>query len=47
MFYNSGDGIEKNWYLFLEFLGAFITAALVFGIYYDAINQFDAGCEDK
>jgi glycerol uptake facilitator-like aquaporin len=27
----------------LEFLGAFIAAALVFGTYYDAINEFDGG----
>jgi glycerol uptake facilitator-like aquaporin len=28
---------------FLEFIGAFIGAALVFGIYYDGINRFDGG----
>jgi glycerol uptake facilitator-like aquaporin len=28
---------------FLEFLGAFIAAGLVYGTYYDAINQFDNG----
>ena len=28
---------------FLEFIGAFLAAALVFGTYYDAINQFDGG----
>lgn len=27
----------------LEFIGAFIAAALVFGTYYDAINRFDGG----
>ena len=27
----------------LEFIGAFIAAALVFGTYYDAINKFDGG----
>jgi glycerol uptake facilitator-like aquaporin len=26
-----------------EFLGAFIAAGLVYGTYYDAINQFDGG----
>ena len=30
-------------FVWLEFLGAFIGAGLVFGIYYDAINQFDGG----
>lgn len=30
-------------FVFLEFIGAFIAAALVFGIYYDAINRFDGG----
>ena len=34
---------EFFWCLFLEFLGAFIAAALVFGTYYDAINRFDGG----
>jgi glycerol uptake facilitator-like aquaporin len=29
--------------LFLEFIGAFIAGALVFGTYYDAINRFDGG----
>jgi glycerol uptake facilitator-like aquaporin len=29
--------------LSLEFTGAFIAAALVFGTYYDAINKFDDG----
>ena len=28
---------------FSEFLGGFIAAAIVFGIYYEAINQFDGG----
>jgi glycerol uptake facilitator-like aquaporin len=28
---------------FLEFIGAFVAAGLVFGTYYDAINQFDHG----
>jgi glycerol uptake facilitator-like aquaporin len=27
----------------LEFLGAFLAAAIVFGTYYDAINRFDGG----
>lgn len=27
----------------LEFLGAFLGAALVFGVYYSAINHFDGG----
>jgi len=38
--------LEKYVYVievFLEFIGAFIAAALVFGIYYDAINRFDGG----
>jgi glycerol uptake facilitator-like aquaporin len=33
----------KKLRFFLEFIGAFIAAALVFGIYYDAINLFDGG----
>ncbi len=38
--------LEKYVYVievFLEFIGAFVAAALVFGIYYDAINRFDGG----
>ncbi len=39
---------EKHVYVKLsffvvEFLGAFIAAGLVFGIYYDAIKRFDGG----
>ncbi len=30
-------------FFFLEFIGAFVAAALVFGTYYDAINRFDGG----
>jgi glycerol uptake facilitator-like aquaporin len=33
----------RNYVFFSEFLGAFIAAAIVFGIYYDAINRFDGG----
>ena len=27
----------------LEFIGAFLAAVLVYGIYYDGINRFDGG----
>ncbi|CAF1564076.1 unnamed protein product, partial [Didymodactylos carnosus] len=30
-------------YIISQFIGAFIGAALVFGVYYDAINKFDEG----
>ncbi len=35
--------IDDGIYFFLEFLGGFIAAGLVYGTYYDAINRFDNG----
>uniref|UniRef100_A0A914YDB9 Aquaporin n=1 Tax=Panagrolaimus superbus TaxID=310955 RepID=A0A914YDB9_9BILA len=33
-------------YFFAQTLGAFIAAAMIFGIYYDAINNFDQGTRE-
>jgi len=35
--------IDDDILFFLEFLGGFMAAGLVYGTYYDAINRFDNG----